>query len=92
MDVSVPLDTAALEAMMNGSLADPRSVLGPTQVATDHGNSLVPTIVRGYFPRADSVWITNASETVEQEMKRVSQSGLYEVVCEKNVYQTDSGQ
>ncbi len=92
MDVSVPLDTVAVEAMNRGALSDPRSLLGPTQVTSDDGRSLVPTIVRGYFPRADSVWITNASETVEQQMKRVSQSGLYEVICEKNVYQTDSGQ
>jgi len=92
MDVSVPIDTAAVEAMMEGSLANPQSLLGPTQVTADDGQSLVPTIVRGYFPRADEVWITNASETVEQQMKLVTQSGLYEVVCEKNVYQTDSGQ
>ena len=75
MDVSVPIDTAAVEAMMEGSLANPQSLLGPTQVTADDGQSLVPTIVRGYFPRADEVWITNASETVEQQMKLVTQSG-----------------
>ena len=92
MDVSIPLDTGAVEAISAGRFSDPKSILGPTSVADDDGKSLVPVVVRAFYPRAEEVWITNASETVEQKMKRVTLSGLYEVVCEKNVYETDSGQ
>lgn len=92
MDVSVPLDTLTVQKLANLQCDNPKSLLGPTTLGQDDGSNLVAAVVRGWFPDADEVWIISPSGTIEQPMRRATQSGLYEVICEKNIYQTDSGQ
>ena len=84
-NVEVPLDVDALNALLEGRHQSPRDFLGPQQLQEDDGNSICPCLVRAFLPHADEVWIVNPSRTVEQQMKRVTQSGLFEVICEKNV-------
>ena len=90
-DVVVPLDKNALNALLDGCHETPRDFLGPQQLKQDDGKSVCPCLVRAFLPDADEVWIMNPSRTVEQQMKRVHESGLFEVICEKNVFETDSG-
>jgi len=90
-NVDVPLDVGALNALVEGRHEFPRDFLGPQLLGKDDGKSICPCLVRAYFPEADDVWIHNSSGTVEQQMKRVTDSGLFEVICEKNVFETDAG-
>ena len=90
-DVVVPLDKNALNALLDGCHQTPRDFLGPQQLKEDDGKSVCPCVVRAFLPDADEVWIVNPSRTVEQQMKRVHESGLFEVICEKNVFETESG-
>ena len=90
-DVVVPLDENALNALLDGCHQTPRDFLGPQELRHDDGKSVCPCLVRAFLPDADEVWIVNFSRTVEQQMKRVHESGLFEVICEKNVFETDSG-
>ncbi len=90
-NVEVSLDMKSLYALQDGRHETPRDFLGPQQLQQDDGNSVCPCLVRAFLPDADEVWIVNPSRTVEQEMKRVHESGLFEVICEKNVFETDRG-
>jgi 1,4-alpha-glucan branching enzyme len=90
-NIDIPLDVESFNALLEGRHETPRDFLGPQQIKQDDGRSVCPCLVRAFLPDADKVWIVNPSRTVEQEMKRVTESGLFEVVCEKNVFETDAG-
>lgn len=96
-------DTHQFDAIKQGRQPDPLSILGPRPVpsgeptgANDSTDSEFQgesdlTRVRTYAPHASSAWIMNADESVVQAMRKVHSDGLFEVVCDSNLFDTQLG-
>ena len=91
------LDITAFREITEGKHDNPNTVLGP--IRTDgprtrekiRENPHHTTTVRAFIPHAKEAWICTDSGTVTQPMQRTNQFGLFEVSCETDLFQVDSG-
>lgn len=97
MNSSQTLDKSAFKRIINGTHGNPNAVLGP--IKTDgprtrlkiRENPHHKTTVRVFLPGVEEAWISTDSGTVTQEMRPIGDSGLFEVDCETDLFQVDSG-
>jgi 1,4-alpha-glucan branching enzyme len=77
------------ESIIGGRHSDPGSLLGPNRNERPDADDM--TTVRAFLPHADRAWIVSKNESTAQEMRLMSQQGLFEVVCGKALFDVESG-
>ena len=77
------------ESIIGGRHSDPGSLLGPNRNERPDADDM--TTVRAFLPHADRAWIVSKNESIAQEMRLMSQQGLFEVVCSKALFDVESG-
>ena len=91
------LDLGTFQSIIEGRHHDPKEVLGPIRTDGPRTNEKIrqqphhQTTIRAFLPDADRAWISNPSGTVTETMNSVDSSGLFEVSCETDLFQVDSG-
>ncbi len=86
--VEYQFDEGEFQAIISGLHSNPKSILGPRQVE-QNGKNL--SLVRTFAPKATSAWIASPNGKVTQEMRKVHSDGLFEAVCDSNIFETQLG-
>ena len=91
MNDSSPLsyDCGSFESIISGHNANPKHLLGPH--CFDSKTSSASRIVRTVLPDAEKAWIVSADGQWQQPMNLVHPDGLFQVVCDNNIYSTERG-
>ncbi len=76
-------------AIVAGRQPAPKLVLGP-QIVESLGSG--QTLIRTFAPNADSVWLTNLDGDVVQSMHQINADGLFEVICDTDIFAPHHGQ
>ena len=91
------LDTATFKKILAGKHDNPNAILGPIRIDGPRTREKVrenphhETTVRAFLPQAEEAWISTESGTVTQQMRLTNHAGLFEVSCETDLFQVDSG-
>ncbi|QEG22608.1 1,4-alpha-glucan branching protein GlgB [Mariniblastus fucicola] len=91
------LDIGAFKNIIDGKHTNPNAILGPIRLDGPRTREKIrenphhTTTIRAFLPDADKAWISTESGTVTQQMQPISQCGLFEVSCETDLFQVDSG-
>jgi len=85
--LTVSMET--VDQLLAGRLDRPQTLLGPQRIGEAPGSNRV--VVRAFLPSADEAWIVNETESVVQSMTRVHRDGLFEAICNPEIFNTLAG-
>ena len=84
----VSFDFDHFQSILHGNCENPHGILGSHEF---QGRSRSSRIVRSFHPHARKAWIVSPDGKHQKPMNLVHPEGLFQVVCDHNVYSTDSG-
>ena len=89
--LAISSDIGSFDQLVLGHENQPHNILGPHFVGDPSKPDKV--MVRAFLPLAEEAWIENRSEevVVEQSMTRVHDAGVFETLCDPNVFETTRG-
>ena len=89
--VTTTLDVGSFDQLVQGREDQPHDFLGPHLVEGPNKSGTV--LVRAFLPVATEAWIENQSKEVivARPMKRVHDAGVFEIVCDSDVFETARG-
>ena len=83
------LDKNSIDHIITDVHKDPFQLLGPHATTPVAGRQRV--VIRAFLPEAEKAWIANEDGNVLQAMRRVHDHGLYEAVCDEEVFGASQG-
>ncbi len=86
--VRTQVDLNAIAPVVHGYHHNPFEVLGPHEIEDDGRRALA---IRAYLPESQQVWLVDQQHGFSQPMRRIHPAGLYEAICEPEVYNRKQG-
>ncbi|MEM9411186.1 MAG: 1,4-alpha-glucan branching protein GlgB [Planctomycetota bacterium] len=86
---TIGFNSEAFNAIIHGHAEDPKHLLGPSPVDSNGGQL---RLVRSFMPTANKAWIVSPDGKHQQPMVKVHQEGLFQVICDNNIFRADSGE
>ncbi|MDG1875126.1 MAG: 1,4-alpha-glucan branching protein GlgB [Mariniblastus sp.] len=77
----------SVQELRVGRTSQPHDMLGPHHLDDNTGR----VVVRAFLPTATESWIVNEEQSFVQPMDRVDCHGLFEVICNPQIFQTTLG-
>ena len=82
------VDLNAIAPVVHGYHHNPFEVLGPHEIVDEGRRALA---IRAYLPETQQVWLVDSQHGLSQPMRRIHPAGLYEAICEPEVYDRKQG-
>ncbi|TWU25775.1 1,4-alpha-glucan branching protein GlgB [Bythopirellula polymerisocia] len=82
------VDLNAIAPVVHGYHNNPFEVLGPHEIEDEGRRALA---IRAYLPETKQVWLVDKQHGLWQPMRRIHPAGLYEAICEPEVYNRKQG-
>jgi 1,4-alpha-glucan branching enzyme len=79
MSVRTTVELDKIGTLFEGRSENPFEVLGPHLVESFGRRALA---VRAFLPDSTQAWVVDAAQVVQQPMRRIHPSGLFEAICE----------
>ncbi len=86
---AIGFDQRSFDALIHGHHENPKEILGPHSL--DNTGSTT-RLVRAFHPGANRAWIVSRDGQEQKPMNMVHPEGLFQVICDNNVFAADSGE
>ena len=87
MSVRTSVELDKIGTLFEGRLENPFDVLGPHPIVNAGRQALA---VRAYLPESTQAWVVDPAQTMQQPMRRIHPSGLFEAICDMPDTKTNS--